>query len=706
MKNRIIKLTICLGFGAFGSVLYSQNVAVNFDGTNDYVQSSYVGIGGANPRTVEAWIRTTANADPNSGGKQNVITDWGDFTTGARFTFNVLWGNAIRIEVGGSGLSAKTAVNDGNWHHVAVVYDPNAKAPYRLLVDGKLDTAGNISTSINTGNTTGLTVGMRIDNTNYFGGDIDEVRVFNFVRTDSAINADKGHELCVLPSGLTAYFKFNEGVAAGTNSSKATAIDYSTSGKNGTLYNFQLTGSSSNWVSGPSLYGVRSTNLSAFACDSYKSPSGKYTWSKNGTYRDTLAGKYNCDSILIIKLTIGSSTKNLNRYGCDSFVSNSGVRYYQSGLYAEKFKTNKGCDSIINYQVKISKSFRDTLYVKSCGEYTASSGNVYDQTGIWQENYTTQAGCDSIILIDLTIEEPEHSYDTLTVCDSVKINGQWYYGSKLITYTTPGKNSCDSIHSVLLTVNYSKYKKIRSVACDSFISAAGNKYLNTGIYRETFTSAKGCDSVIEYDISINHPVFFTDSAVGCHWLVLHGQGYNINQWVNWVETSYLNCDSFVSIYANIIHIDTTISQSSNLLTSNMAGASYEWFDCKTGQKITGADSMHFTALYNGEFAAIIHYGECTDTSRCYRITTFSNTTQIQTKAQIVPNPSAGGFNVILPNSVKSQAWVLTDAAGKIVASCHAVGMGNIEVRQTLPSGLYQFVADTDLGKIVGKVLVQ
>lgn len=68
----------------------AQN-GLSLDGTDDFVQTTYSGVSGNATRTVEAWIKTTTNCDPENGGVQKVIADWGAFTTGARFTFNVLW---------------------------------------------------------------------------------------------------------------------------------------------------------------------------------------------------------------------------------------------------------------------------------------------------------------------------------------------------------------------------------------------------------------------------------------------------------------------------------------------------------------------------------------------------------------------------------------------------------------------------------------
>ncbi|MEQ8325061.1 MAG: T9SS type A sorting domain-containing protein [Vicingaceae bacterium] len=46
------------------------------------------------------------------------------------------------------------------------------------------------------------------------------------------------------------------------------------------------------------------TNISEDACQTYTTPSGKYTYLTNGTYQDTLQGVLGCDSILDIDLTI------------------------------------------------------------------------------------------------------------------------------------------------------------------------------------------------------------------------------------------------------------------------------------------------------------------------------------------------------------------------------------------------------------------
>jgi beta-galactosidase len=74
-------------------------------------------------------------------------------------------------------------VNDGNWHHVAGMYDG---AEMRLYVDGKLDTAKPASGRILT-NESPVFIGANAEKPGRcFNGLIADVRVYNY-----ALNADE-----------------------------------------------------------------------------------------------------------------------------------------------------------------------------------------------------------------------------------------------------------------------------------------------------------------------------------------------------------------------------------------------------------------------------------------------------------------------------------------------------------------------------------
>lgn len=294
----------------------AQSNALHFDGIDDHVTTPFIGPGGDSARTVEAWIRTTANADPNNGGIQKVILDWGNMATGARFTFNLLFSNGLRIEVQGSGLSSTTPLNDGLWHHVAAVYDPTlATNRFKLYVDGVLDTAANLPTPVFTSSFNTMRIGRRLDNIHYFQGDIDEVRCWNVALSATDIQNSYNREFCSPPVGLVAYYKFNSGLAGGSNFQETTAFE-EVSGNHGSLENFALFGTTSNWVSGAVSSPLTTTDtIQITACKSYTSLGGAVL-NASATITDTLLNASGCDSIVVqeVDITQVDTTVQVNQF--------------------------------------------------------------------------------------------------------------------------------------------------------------------------------------------------------------------------------------------------------------------------------------------------------------------------------------------------------------------------------------------------------
>jgi len=155
--------------------------ALDFDGNNDIVNASvdnYKGVTGKEARTVSAWVKTTA-ADPP-------IISWGANASGQKFVFRVQstdgTNGAIRVEVNSGYLVGALPVNDGTWHHVAVVFPSHTSLNVihaRLYVDGELQgTSALQSRGVNTASSANVRVGTRFTGST-FAGQIDEVRVYD-----------------------------------------------------------------------------------------------------------------------------------------------------------------------------------------------------------------------------------------------------------------------------------------------------------------------------------------------------------------------------------------------------------------------------------------------------------------------------------------------------------------------------------------------
>ncbi len=216
--------------------------SLHFDGVNDYVDISkplFDINNGNTPYTIESWIKTPQSQD-------DCIVCQYSFPGDYRFQFEMRndklnWWKASGTSVLVSVLSSQS-VADGNWHHVAGTIDSNGSV--KLYIDGNLDGSGIDTFKYMNTNTT---IGYR-PNSGFFEGNMDEVRIWRTTRSAAQIQANMCPDTQFDTTGLIAYYKFNQGLASGNNTSITTLTDETNNMNHGTLNQFGLTGSTSNWV--------------------------------------------------------------------------------------------------------------------------------------------------------------------------------------------------------------------------------------------------------------------------------------------------------------------------------------------------------------------------------------------------------------------------------------------------------------------------
>jgi hypothetical protein len=218
--------------------------ALSFDGTNDVVpiaDDNTLDITTA--ITLEGWIYATKN-----GGVQNVISKSSNSSNNG-YIFPRTddgWANAVfYLHVAGGFRTLSAAYPSLNaWHHLAATYDG---ATMNLYIDGVL-AASRAQTGTISANGNQLTFGNQTGFDEYFGGYGDEFRIWNVARTQTQIQNNMNSELDpASQTGLVSYFTFNQGIASGDNTGLIPLPDQKGT-NNGTLSNFALTGSSSNFV--------------------------------------------------------------------------------------------------------------------------------------------------------------------------------------------------------------------------------------------------------------------------------------------------------------------------------------------------------------------------------------------------------------------------------------------------------------------------
>lgn len=319
-KN-LIALLFAIGITTTG---VAQN-GLDFDGVNDEVSTTYPGVFGTASRTFEAWIYISSTPSSNM-----CILDYGQNSVGSRNTFAVNANRQITYISGGTNAnisSNNNVVPVGQWTHVAFVLDNGTGYFY---VNGAPVGSGNLSTVNTPATGANMSIGQRVPGGNIsFTGKIDEVRVWDVARTAAQLSANDSSEFCGGEPGLQAYYKFSQGIAGGTNTGVTTLPDRSGNANNGTLQNFALSGTSSNWVLGAPITAKGNTSnitLTETACNSYLSPAGN-TYDSAGTYVDTLMGSGGCDSIITINLTVNKLDLTVARTTTTLTANKSGVAY-------------------------------------------------------------------------------------------------------------------------------------------------------------------------------------------------------------------------------------------------------------------------------------------------------------------------------------------------------------------------------------------
>ena len=236
---KTLLMVFFLIFSSSNKSFAQSGAALNFDGADDFVQ-----VGNILPSTYtkEAWVYVS-----NLGLNNNFISGGSD---GQHALYApAVYGN--RLSAGHNGIWNQVQDPDpivaNTWYNVALTYDV-ATTTMKLYKNGILVATNTGVVPFTGGNT--LRLGCYDALQNLLGGKIDEVRIWNRVLSQTEIQNKINCELVAGQTGLIAYYKFNQGINNANNSTITTLTDSSGNNNTGTLNNFSLNGTISNWVAG------------------------------------------------------------------------------------------------------------------------------------------------------------------------------------------------------------------------------------------------------------------------------------------------------------------------------------------------------------------------------------------------------------------------------------------------------------------------
>ncbi|MCP4121756.1 MAG: hypothetical protein GY751_08375, partial [Bacteroidetes bacterium] len=354
-----------------------QNTGLNFDGINDKISIGSIAgfVTGNATRTFETWIRRA-----NGGVITNLFT-YGSSGSTTKWFVQVNASGQLNLQAGTINKSWNSNLDDGNWHHVAVVHNGGSLTNTVAYVDGLLATPLNNPTSTpTTGNSTTISIGASAFSPfYYFGGDMDEVRYWDDARTPAEILANYNIELVGNEANLIAYYNFEQGDPCGVNTTQFALLDVASVpiANNGTLLSFNnLAGNGptpciSNYTDG---FGSNSSGLfndyngTSDASDTYPEGTTTVTW----TYVTIYGDSFQCTQDVTVECLTG--TPNAVD-ACDSALIN-GTWYYETQVVYDTLAPN---DSIVITDLTIADC--DLSSYCELNRVLATDGNSGDLFG-------------------------------------------------------------------------------------------------------------------------------------------------------------------------------------------------------------------------------------------------------------------------------------------------------------------------------------
>jgi gliding motility-associated-like protein len=276
---------------------------------------------------------------------------------------------------------------------------------------------------------------------------------------------------------------------------------------------------------------------------------------QSGRYVDTSKNVFNCDSVVVLDLRVNPiQTTNIQRTICagESFDF-LGRIVTTTGVYRDTLLTFQNCDSIIVLRLTVLPRTFSSVNADICnGDTYDFLGRILNVSGTYLDTIRNYQGCDSVVTLNLAVNPVQETILDVTICEGEIYS---FIGEALTTtgnYTRVLSTylNCDSTVYLTLTVLPRSFSTINTEICEGiFFDFNGFSYGNTGIYFDTLTNFLGCDSIITLDLNV-----LPRQRVGIEGFICDNEGYDFNGVVynqsgNFVDTlpDINGCDSIITL---------------------------------------------------------------------------------------------------------------------------------------------------------------
>lgn len=217
-----------------------------------------------------------------------------------------------------------------------------------------------------------------------------------------------------------------------------------------------------------------------------------------------------------------------------------------------------------------------------------------------------------------------------------------------------------------------------------------NVHYTAGTHPNYFISIDGCDSIVNAVLNVLPTPSFSQNLTLCfgEYTTVGGNQHSTTGIFYDTLLAMNGCDSIITTNLTITPLaDTSVTSNGITLTSNESAAFYQWIDCSTGTNVSGATGQNFTPTTDGNYAVILSYSNCSDTSYCYPITVSGIFDLSSSQIKIYYDQMSHSLNIT--STVEIQHVELYDLQGKLILSKEGKNNLNMSLEiSTIPAGMY------------------
>lgn len=239
-------------------------------------------------------------------------------------------------------------------------------------------------------------------------------------------------------------------------------------------------------------------------------------------------------------------------------VEFGGITYSEEGKYIDTLDLGGACGTILLLDVDIKNAENVELTASICeGESYQLGNSSYDASGFYSENFSTGSGCDSTVYLQLEVKsefleevEAEICTGQSFVFGSIEIDEEDFYE---FTFTTA--EGCDSTYEINLSVGSGFQTEIEASICAGEVYEIGDEeFENSGVYTLNYETTGGCDSIVQLELTVNNlAVEKLDISIceGSEFIVGNESFENSGDYNIQLQTT-AGCDSLVELNLEVI----------------------------------------------------------------------------------------------------------------------------------------------------------